>query len=41
MNFFCTKEHIMAWKDKAVDSSKKIYGLNLVEAFAVAKRIFG
>jgi hypothetical protein len=28
-------------EDREVDSSKKVYGLNLVEAFAVAKRIFG
>lgn len=41
MNFFCTKEHLIEWKDREVDSSKKVYGLNLIEAFAMAKRIFG
>ena len=41
MNFFCKKEHLIKWKDREVDNSKKVYGLNLDEAFAVAKRIFG
>jgi len=41
MNFFCTKKHLIEWKAKSVDNSKKIYDLNLEEALAVAKIIFG
>jgi hypothetical protein len=41
MNFFCKKKHLIEWQEKSAGSSKKIYGLNLVEALTVAKRIFG
>ena len=41
MNFFCTKEHQKEWQDKLSGNTKEIYGLNLADALAVAKRIFG